>query len=539
MEGIGKVKQLHYNPLVRVGVIPQMMFQSDRVAQLRALTAFYRPDKRMDLIETVDINFSDSYIPVPDLTNLIDMLSCSHKESLAEHIRRCFLFFFKNTTYVDNGPEYVIVYNGTSISVRTSVVKSFFYWQVYNDLTMAVEVERDDMNGSVRSPTLIAARNSSNDGQMKILVDAVLTVDAVECKEDLKILIVGSSHDPMIHPRSSYEPLFYMVRNSTIDMYDFLEESGESIENTNKVRRFRKPYDYSTLMDYDIYIDDAWYQGTTPFESRVYNSKTRALPANFSVKVFEDLTTYNLYHQVSYTKAGEKRMVSRSVLPCFKENRRLGNCPFCIELKFFLSSSYGDDFYKSIHRQHKTSSCIPSKWYQEISSLQKLKNKFHPSWVKLLSSEYSVSENSLEIYGETAPLRIPPYSRLKGLNYVELKEVHLREVAIVLDDDRQCVQVLKFARAIYFYDGANLYQHVSSQSIPTMQVLSFVKTQSDSIRQELQDAAGKAKVRQLMSSSAQVPAVMDFELPPQEASISRYKQKRAVYREKVNNLLDQ
>lgn len=530
------MNKIQFNPLDRRGLLPKMMFDKDRVAQLRALTNFYRPDTRQDDIFEFSMNISDSYIPVPDFSVIPNMLTCSHKQSLGEHIRRCFLFFFKNVTYEDNGPEYIIHYGSRSCTIRTSIVNSFFHWQVYNDISSVLMVEKDDMEGSIRSPTLIPARNSANDGQMKIMVDAILTVDALECHDKLNILIVGSAHDPMIQARSSYDPLFQMVTNSTIDMYDFLEESGVSTTNSNTIRRYRKPYDYTTLSEYDVYIDDAWYQGTTPFESRLYNSvESKFLPANFSVKVFDEITSYNLYHQVSYTKAQEKRMVSRSVIPAYRENLRLGKCPFCVELKFFLTKKhYGDEFYKSIMRQHKTMGCCPVKWYREISSVQYLKHRFDPSWVKVADSDYVVSSSEFVIRTEQFPLRILPYSTLKNLNFVEPKESHLRDVAVVLDNVVQCTQVLKYARAIYYYDGSSLFQHIQDQQIPTKEVMNFVQRETENVRGQVQEVIGKRILEKRRYDTPVMPR--DLDILPQERSLERSKEIKRVYREKINNL---
>jgi len=242
------------------------MFDSNRTEQLRALTAFYKPGNVIVPIEPdVQLDHTDSFISLPDLREIGNYVVCGHRDSMIEAIRRCFLFFFKDTTYVDNGSFFSVSYKGGSYNIQKNIVKSFFHWQVYNDITKVENVVEDDRTGSCREPVMIASRGSEMDGQLKIMTDAILTVDAVEIKENLKIIIVGSAHDPMPIPRSSYEPLFYMVKNSEFDLYDFVEEEGEGVINTNKVRRHRKPYDYSTLGDYDVLLDDTWYQGEVAF----------------------------------------------------------------------------------------------------------------------------------------------------------------------------------------------------------------------------------------------------------------------------------
>jgi len=56
--------------------------------------SFYQTDEKPKNIVKVELDISDSYISIPDLSELGSMFSCAHKQNLEENIRRCFLFFF-------------------------------------------------------------------------------------------------------------------------------------------------------------------------------------------------------------------------------------------------------------------------------------------------------------------------------------------------------------------------------------------------------------------------------------------------------------
>jgi len=428
------------------------------------------------------------------------------------------------------GSYYTVTYGSKEYKVQTNIVNSFFYWQVYNDVTEVVKVELDDNKGNIRQPRLIPSRGQVHNGQMKIMIDAILTIDEIPVKENLKVLIVGSSHEPMAVPRSSYEPLFFMIKNSIFDLYDFVEEEGESIINTNKIRRFRKLYDYSDLEKYDVYLDDSWSDGKTVFDSKMYNSSSRKIPRYYSIKSFEELPLFNIYHQVSSTAVGEKRLVSRTMIPSYRENLRLGKCCFCMELQFFLQCEYSDEVYKSIHRQHKSNNCVPRNWYREINNYMQLKNKITPNWTIVSERDYVITAETFVIKTEKYPLRTIMFSQIKQLLNVEMREEHLSLVAVVVDREELCTQHLLSARSLYMWDGKYLYQHLTYSTIPTEAVVEYVKESVQSVRTQIADHKKKEHSLRMMMNLREANTVPDIQeiqleepISPQQLSIDRGK----------------
>jgi len=528
------------NQLDRYGLLPRFLYESNRVDQLRQLTAYYQVKEKKTDIEIVPLDLVDSYITVPDLSLLNTMFSCGHRLNLIENIRRCFLFFFKDVTYKDEGSFYSLVYKANTYHVQTNVVKSFFYWHVYNDITEAIKIERDDESGSVRQANLIPARKSGSDGQMKIMVDAVLTIDDVGRTEDLDILIVGSSHDPAIIPRLSYDPLFYMVTKSRFYLYDIIEEAGVLEINTNIVTRYRQAFTYLDMKNYDVIIDDSWFQGKTSAHILMHNKLMDNFPLHYSIKSFEEYPLVNVYHQVGHTYSNEVRLVSRSVIPDFRYDSRLGRCCFCLELQFFLQHTYGDSFYKSVHRLHKGERCTPAQWYRELHSFDKGKRRFCPNWARLDPSEYIVTNEIFQINSEVLPLRRPIHCNLPNINVVELRPDLLKLVALVVDSQEVIIEDFKLSPSLYYYSGEGLYHHRPYNIIPTEEVRDFVREDAVKQRNEIAENHAAQKqifitkiVRELNTVSSECPPV-DL---PQDIMVNGAKHRKERYRKKEDEVL--
>jgi len=354
-------------------------------------------------------------------------------------------------------------------------------------------------------------------------------VDAVEIKENLKIIIVGSAHDPMPIPRSSYEPLFYMVKNSEFDLYDFVEEEGEGVINTNKVRRHRKPYDYSTLGDYDVLLDDTWYQGEVAFPTFFLNRENVSMPLHYSIKCFDRIMPSSIYFQVSKTSSQECRMVSRAMIPSYRANRSLGTCAFCNDLLFFLQDDYGDEFYKSVLRQHRTARCTRSEWYREIHGYQKMKERFSPNWSLILPAHYEISEKKFIIKGEQYPLRRLIFSHLYQLNPVELREELLAHVSLVVDDEKLCTNMVLKARSLYFYDGIRLYKHIASSVVNTDEVIKYVSGNVRRMRANIAEEVMENRnrhIRYVVSASSAEPVDFEQHVDPVYKAIQRKHRER-------------
>jgi len=248
------------------------------------------------------------------------------------------------------------------VIVSEVVIASILYHNLVVDFDKMPLVLSDIRNNVKRDVDLIPCRESGTDGQMKILVDAVLAVDSMESKDSKKVCVIGSSHEATIHPRYAYAPVMQMLTSSEVHMYDYVEEKGVTKEGTNFVTRNSTGVDYKTLKDYDLVIDDVWANGKTSLMSDYMRDKTidEVYPDNFSIKSFGERTDEAIvYKQCGFTNAGEQRVVSRPVVPYYKSRRYLGSCIYCRELKFFLRGDYDISFYKAILLSHKRPCYVP------------------------------------------------------------------------------------------------------------------------------------------------------------------------------------
>jgi hypothetical protein len=270
-------------------------------------------------------------------------------------IKKCFIPFCKTGNYDIKNAREVRVYfdEGVEYYVSKILFDSFHYHKGYNTVSNLFLILDDFDNHIPRTVEYFPHRGKSCDGQLKIAVDAILAVDALDSVEDVKILIVGSSHQPLFKPRSSYASLPHMLTgDSQIDMFDPYEEEGSEKIGRTIVNRIRDIYTYATQAEYDLVIDDAYSYGESANQSKLSELE------NFSVKSFSESTEFNNYFQVSHTSRSEVRVVSRSVIPDYYPNDRLGDCAFCRELKFYLRGRvYSDEVYYQFYLNHPFDQC--------------------------------------------------------------------------------------------------------------------------------------------------------------------------------------
>jgi len=199
---------------------------------------------------------------------------------------------------------------------------------------------------------LPAQRSTLKDGQMKIVVDAVIAVDALPSLEKQKIVCVGTSGPGTVVSGLAYEAIALMLRDSEIYMYDPHEVPAVYVDgNNNKIRRFRSKYEYPRDRSIDLILDDAWERGV-PRNDRDPNGNA-CLAKNFSIKCF-DISNYpveNRYYQAFSTDSFEHRLVSRKVEFNYRYHN-LGKCGACTELKYFMRRQYSPEFYDFIMKCH-------------------------------------------------------------------------------------------------------------------------------------------------------------------------------------------
>jgi len=443
------------------GLLPASRYNSaGRISLLRELTSVYFT-KDNEIAHHINIKSSD-FIYDSDMYFNLSKREFKYKE----WILRCFLMFCKDVSRVVSGESMIFNYENVEYLVPTIIVNSFLYHQQYIDIDNYDKIADDYNMNIMREIDLIPARKEAVGGQEKIMIDAILTIDAVRNKDGLKICVVGSSHDARVTPRSAYMSLFEMVTNSEFFFYDMLEEDGKEIINTNTVYRYRAPFLYEDLLQYDVFIDDAYIQGRTALES-IMQTKVRIgrpvlslYPDNYSIKLFADGVLGTYYHQIVNTKSGEKRLVSRTIIPYYKQRHRLGSCSFCRELKYFLKGDYNDKFYEYILWNHRDAnkSCYPPDWYyKRYESVQTSYEAVLGVWELVGKRDFSFNEGVFSVKegaGWNREVRRLVIDSFFSNSPVEMRKDHLKLVSVVISEDMLLVDILQEARAVYkFYDS--------------------------------------------------------------------------------------
>lgn len=439
-----------------MGLLPASRYNAvSRLSLLRELTSVYFT-RSNEVVQQIDIKGHDLIYNSSLYYNLRER-QFKHKE----WIMRCFLLFAKNVTRTYSGDSMIFTYENTEYLIPIIVIKSFLYHKQYLIIEAYYKVIDDYDSMIIREIDLIPARKEVVGGQMKICVGAVLAVDAMEKKEKLKVCIVGSAHEPGINSKSAYSPLFWMVTHTKFEMYDMLEEEGEEIINTNSIVRYRRPFTYDNMLQYDLFIDDAYIQGRTAIESlmiakvRVGRLIMSYYPDNYSIKIFSESLAGNYYHQIVDTTAEEKLLVSRNLIPNYKQRQKLGACGFCRELKYFLKGEYQDAFYKEILKNHTDSNknCYPAEWYYERYKKEKEDYKLEIGvWEKIEDKFFKIQEKFFFIC-ENGVWKNTVRKLLIDMAFsnqaVEMKEEHVKMVEIVISDDMYLTALVKQAKKVY------------------------------------------------------------------------------------------
>jgi len=343
-------------------------YRNNGVYELERIEALFSPQRKQDIISYPSILASDFAI---DSRQYFAMKKLPESELMAG-VLTCFLEYLNIEPEIDLygttsgvflrrelGDMIYYRYRGEDYYVSRYIYASFLYHNVC--VTGNIEQVRQDYEQSLlRRVPSYPHRGEKVDGQMKIMTDAVLAMDAIADKNGLKVLIIGSSHEPGIVPRSAYAPLFYMTTNSTFDMYDPYEEEGEMIVNTNRIIRHRKPYIGYDVENYDLVLDDAWTELGTRIEQYMIAHTRKEFKDKFkkhySLKVFKPIMQGRYYYQVGRTKSKEMRYVSRDIIPArnISVEKHLGTCAFCRELIYYLrEEEYHPMFFSAIARCHK------------------------------------------------------------------------------------------------------------------------------------------------------------------------------------------
>lgn len=264
---------------------------------------------------------------------------------------------------------------------------------------------------------LPSQRCALDDGQLKIVMDVVLAIDAVD-EEVINGLVVGSSH-PGYHEGSlAYDCIALMGKKGRFDLYDVYNESVQEIHGELEMNYVSGNYDYSFNPYYDIILDDAWQEGKKhiDFDPDLTSFTSR----HYSVKKFpkDDYgVDATIYHQVFSTEGREQRYVSRPLIWNYR-SLPVGDCPACTELKFLLKGDYDSSFYEYFMSCHR-SNCITKQ-------------------MRVASHTFNVGvkRNDFKIYRATADIsgvefRTMPWDPVPGYEPVGMDPYKLRTSNVI------------------------------------------------------------------------------------------------------------
>jgi len=190
---------------------------------------------------------------------------------------------------------------------------------------------------------------------------------------------------------------------------------------------------------------------------------------NFSIKSFTESDSCNNYFQVSRTIRNEVRLVSRSVVPDYYPNDRLGDCAFCRELKFYLRGRvYADEVYYQFYLNHPFDQCRARGYVKFRRMYHETKGylKFEPSErieYKLNEGEF-IDHTKRIVKLENIILRRLLVDRyFHSVPVVEKRKDHLQHVHLIVTDEMFITKDLMCCKGIYVYTGDEL----SLMYIPT------------------------------------------------------------------------
>jgi len=219
------------------------------------------------------------------------------------------------------------------------------------------------------------SRESIRDGQLKIVLDAVLAVDALSSTINQKILVIGSASLGI--SGLAYNVIGYMLTNSEIWLYDPLNVRSDYKFNSNLYHYIDAPYMYDEdCSKYDLVLDDSFIEHSSRQERDPFGIVYKC--PNFSIKCFyyEDVPfSANRYVQAFKTEGHEVRIVSRSIDYDFR-CIPVGHCSACTELRYLLKGNYSYEFYLNFVESHKVN-CMTGE-YRDIVDPSPFKYSFTP-----------------------------------------------------------------------------------------------------------------------------------------------------------------
>jgi len=240
--------------------------------------------------------------------------------------------------------------------VDFKVMSAFMQAKMYTDLPEYDEFDSMISQGVLGSYILPSARTSEDDGQLKILLETVLAVDAVDLSVPHKVVVVGSSHPGMSEGGIAYDVLPLMGLIGEVDLYDPYNDNIVEKSDFLEMRYHKGLYPYEQV-EGDVLLDDAWVEGKVHKDFDPEHTSYNYV--HYSIKKFP-FEYYefggNIYKQVFRTEGYEERYVSRSLHWEYR-NLPIGFCAACIEMRYLLKKDYVPSFFEYWMDSHRTN-CI-------------------------------------------------------------------------------------------------------------------------------------------------------------------------------------
>jgi len=268
--------------------------------------------------------------------------------------------------------DYVVDLGYQIVAVPVTTVNAYYANGLHTP-----EPNVDGYNAMVRAgvaPEIQVPTIKHNDGQLKIVTDFVIGVDAMvfrSPKPCYKILVIGSSSESGVSG-IAYGILSKMNIDCEIHLYDSCERERQVIDGRVKYYYHRDLWRYGdSVDDYDIVFDDAYDIGFNTSDNtcdsqgsmREHLDPMRSVlkARDFSIKYLKSDINYfrgeKVYCQAAFTPLNEHRCVKFDryygrYKPLFE-----GKCPFCVQLKYLLKRDYDWNFFEYFLRSHKHS-CV-------------------------------------------------------------------------------------------------------------------------------------------------------------------------------------
>jgi len=325
-----------------------------------------------------------------------------------EEIECCYMFFCRNVkwSYSKHSALYDIHYpvaDGEDIFVTkvytlsAKVLSAFIEFKMYTIMQDYDSFRLSVVNKIDFPVENYPMREGFVDGQLKILTDVILAVDAAG-RDITKVLVVGSASEDGVSSGLAYGIIPYMVDNALIDLYDPFNNPGEVDVKGVHYRYFRdeKKIEKNDSKMYDLLLDDAWERSCSRPWDKDGNYKHFR---HYSVKWFRDMNVEfksvfsHIYYQAFSTGEHEQRLVSRRVTDLnLRYHPILGDCPGCRELKYNLNRIYSDDFYRYYMSCHQVN-CI-DKSIRRVPLRNNDDSRIEQMWYEV---QYQDQENNREL----------------------------------------------------------------------------------------------------------------------------------------------